>query len=486
MVRRDDKLTLVGSCSRDRTIQIFKKLSADLSLLQTLDDHAGPISQLMFMNKGARLLSSSSDRTVMVRTLAFGADLSMAYVPTRILTLKASPVAFTTMPDDSDTLIISSMDRQIQAYEISTGRHINSIRTSDSEHNDAVVLNALAAKKLQNAPSRSAVVVGASSTDKSIRIYDYDNGSMLMKDHGHTEGVSDVKILQGKEGNLPGTTSIISTGLDGVIMVWELPSRSQRHPEADDPVDLAVNGSVLKLTNASDQPLRRILSRSELSEFQRGSEIAGDSAPQTTPNRDRSPSRLRRKTSRYALSSQPPQMTAPSFPTINPLTPPISTTADILPGIKYSRDRSPTPPTPKITGSTKPRRPSMDARHRTKSAGNLSDLQLTAEQLCKTLRAYRKKIDTSRDALNREIAQELERELGLTIHAISEKTRRYQAASEPMLGDLVDQYTEKLARMIDEKVAISVAKQTKLEHTYLGPDGTEEQLGSPVESVGEG
>ncbi len=378
----------------------------------------------------------------------------MAYVPTRIITLKASPVAFAMVPDNADTLIISSMDRQIQIYEISSGRHINSIKASDSEQNDAVVLNAIAAQRLQNTPFRSTIVVGVASADKSIRIYDYDNGSMLTKEHGHTEGISDIEILQSGESISP-RINLISTGLNGVIMVWELHSRKQRQGEADSSADALLNQSASKLTTPSDQPTRRILTKSELAELQRGSETAADSTPQTPPPRDGSPSRLRKKTSRHILSNPPPKTTAPPLPSLH-LPIPLLSAANTL---QSPRDRSLTPPTPKTAKppSLKPRHPSTHTLHRTKSAGNLSDSHLTTEQLCTTLRAYRKKLTTAAEALPHQSAVELERELQLTARAVGEKTR----GSHDIVGGGTKVYEEELARMIDEKVKISVAKRTQ-------------------------
>lgn len=469
IVRRDEMLTLVGSCSRDRTIQIFKKLCDGLSLLQTLDDHAGAISQLTFSNDGTTLLSSSSDRTVMVRTLVFGAEKYMAYVTTRIITLKASPVAFATMPDNADTLIISSMDRQIQMYEISSGRHINSIKASDSEQNDAVILNAVTAQRLPNIPFPSAVVVGVASADKSIRIYDYDNGSMLIKEHGHTEGISDIATMQSRESN-PQRITLISTGLDGIIMIWELHSRIQRQSDAESPVEAPVSQAVLKLTTASDTPKRRVLTRSELSELQRNSETTGDSTPQTPPPRDGSPSRIRRKTSRHTLSSQPPKLPVPPIPSSN-LSPP---TFSQPTGLKNPQNRPPTPPIPKTAKPAKPRR----TLHRTKSAGKLPDV--TTEKLCTTLRAYRKNLTTANKSLPPDSARELERELHLTARALSDKTRRSPTGGGAAVAGATQLFEEDLARMIDEKIAVSVVKQT-LARITKSTNAGEEASGSESE-----
>ena len=107
---------------------------------------------------------------------------------------------------------------------------------------------------------------------------------------------------------------------------------------------------------------------------------------------------------------------------------------------------------------------------------------MTTEQVCRVLRAYRKKLGTSSEKLRPETIRELETELELTVQALGGRTRR---PSEAVVGDLLDQYSEKLGQMIDERVAASVARQTKFNG---GADvtGEKERQPSVVDVVGEG
>jgi WD40 repeat protein len=60
---------LVASCGRDRTIQLFRKLSDLWVLVQTLDEHSASVCGLFFAENGEKLISCSTDRTVHIRQL---------------------------------------------------------------------------------------------------------------------------------------------------------------------------------------------------------------------------------------------------------------------------------------------------------------------------------------------------------------------------------------------------------------------------------
>lgn len=60
---------LVASCGRDRTIQLFRKLSDLWVLVQTLDEHSASICGLFFAERGEKLISCSTDRTIHIRQL---------------------------------------------------------------------------------------------------------------------------------------------------------------------------------------------------------------------------------------------------------------------------------------------------------------------------------------------------------------------------------------------------------------------------------
>ncbi|KAI9880697.1 MAG: hypothetical protein M1830_001330 [Pleopsidium flavum] len=485
IVDRRDTTTLIASCGRDRVAQLFRKVEDRLEHIQTFDDHVGSITQLLFLESGKKLLSCSSDRTIVIRELvsreAVGAVL-VAYVPSRTLTLRVTPVSMAQPPGQTDTLVVSTIDRQIQQFDLSTGRSIQAFRASDQEGNESVVMDALVLWGNPVASHQLTLLAGVAPTDKSIRLYAYETSSLLTREYGHTEGVTGVALIEAnsKSPSDPAKATLVSTGMDGTIMIWDVSPRSHSLFESVASVELSHNSSPAKELTAVKAPIRRILSKSELAEFFKVPNV--ESRTPIVPRAvNRSPPRMRRKTSRYTLASQP-SIAAPPIPSNRQHPTPLL--ADSL-GYRGSGERSLTPPSP---NSARPRRPSFGSRSRTKSAGNVTEfgsLNMTTEQVCRTLRAYRKKLSTSTDTIPTENARDLETELALTAKAVSERTRRHQASSETTVGDLLDQYSDKLAQMIDERVAMSVAKQTRSD----GPaevNGGKQERPPDVDLVGEG
>ncbi|KKA16819.1 WD repeat protein [Rasamsonia emersonii CBS 393.64] len=425
---------LVVSCGRDRMVQLFKKTEEAFELIQTMDDHVGAVGRVLFMNDGERLLSCSADRTVIIRdraTREADGSIITAFILSKVITLKVSPVSMTLARDDPDTLIVSTIDRQIQRFDVSSGRHIHSFRASDPETNDAVVMSSLIVSS--EIPGHSPrLLVGVSTTDKSIRVYDFDRDTLLTREFGHSEGVSDVMLLESRPSDSAAGTkrTLISTGLDGVVMIWDLSVQQQQVQELSQANIREEDETPAKELTAAKPPLRRILSRSELAGFQR----QDNPAATPTPVRDQSPPRIRRKGSRFSLA--PPTNkngNTTGGDTPSPLPASRRSPASV---ISDGRGRSPSPPSPKakVNGLSRTssisnlHRPSLDFRSRTKNTSEFGSLNMSTEQVCRTLRAYRKKLNGSTEYPR--CAKELQRELDLTIHALGERAKRHQANAD--------------------------------------------------------
>ncbi|CZS98459.1 probable transcriptional repressor rco-1 [Rhynchosporium graminicola] len=443
-----DKCTMIASCSRDRTVQLFRLLSDRWVLMQTLDDHSASVCGLFFAENGEKLISCSTDRTIHIRQLVkkhVGGQEVMGAVPVRIITLKATPVSMTScLADQMGNFVVSLLDRTIATYEISSGRLISSFKVSDNEGQESVVLDSLVMGTPSASPGRPTILAGVSSTDKSVRIYDGSTGSFLDREWGHTASVTDVALLEVPDSD---QKTLISTGADGTIMIWDL---SPKAPELQEPIDTSINRdpSPPKDTASSRPPLRRVLSKAELAEFQRAS-------PLSTPTGNRSPPRaIRKKTSRYGLSTQSPTL-APPVPSVSSKHF-ISASDDS--GIRRPlRNRSRSPPSPKVKENRQPSLATLDSRGRTKSTGNFSEfgtLNMATEQACRTLRAYRKKLLSS-ETVREEALKELDQELRLTAMALGEKNVKSKALSETVLSGLLDTYSDRLVSLFDEKLRLS-------------------------------
>ena len=430
------------SCGRDRTLQLFQKAGEKLLLFQTILDHVASVNKVMFLNEST-LLSSSSDRTICVRTMAFRTDQSIAFLPTRVIALKASPITLSVVPNYPNTIVISTMDRQIHKYDISLGRFTHSFKASDPVSGDSVILSSLLAQDIKIGGSQIRLLLGVSSTDRSIRIYDYDTGSMLTKEHGQTVVSSVVMVQTVGDCGCP-SIYVISTGLDGTVMIWDLIVRSTYPTDTNEAPNKLENMDPWK-SPASAQPLRRILSKCEISDLQRSLDN-GEYSP--TSLRTESPTRLRKETSRYNMNNSAKLAMSP-YSAKHVLSSSSITNSSRR---KIPRDGSPKTPNTLFNTAPKPNRPSIDGRYCTKSNGKLNDLSTSVEQICMSLRALRKQLTSSVESLQWRTAEDLERELNLTLCAMS-GTKRNQTVNEIIGGDSLDEY---IARMIDERLAMKL------------------------------
>ena len=439
-------LTIVATCGRDRTLQLFRKHESRLDLLQTLNDHAAAVGDVKFLDK-ATLISISSDRTIIVRKLAHGEEQSIAFLSIRVITLKASPVSLTAVPAEPNVVSVSTLDRQILRYNVSSGRLLHSFKPSDPMSGDSVMMSSLEVHELDDLATASRLLLGVSSTDKSIRIHEYDSGAMLTREYGQN-AVSAIKLLRRcVQGESP-RNHLVSCGLDGTVMTWGLscnppkPTGSHDTPNGEE--------SPSRQTPPSAQPLRQILSKAELSEFQKSLASQGDTM---TPIRASSSSRVRRKISRYTLAAVP-KISAPAFPL------PVGASLSPANGRiqrQTSQDHSRAPSSQKNAFSSSSKPPSLDSRRRTKSAANLNDLNELGEQMCISLRTFRNRITSSSVAkLEHGTLQELAKELNLTIRALNQNASSKCVGGEPMGADVLDVY---LAKMIDERLSMKAKSQ---------------------------
>jgi WD40 repeat protein len=449
-IHEDDEVVFVACASRDRTVQIFARIAESWDLLQTLDEHVGAVNGVHFSRDGKRLVSSSSDRSIVVRELLSredeGCGMIRAFIMLRAIMLKASPVSVTWDVDQDDVLLVSSIDRQVHRYDIRNGQCLNSFRACDTDGGDAVVLSSLV--HISRGWS-SPLIAGVSSTDKSIRIYE-ENGSLLARDWGHTEGVSDISLIQKVDGDDTGK-SLVTVAVDGTIFIWDLALQSPSRHDLSKSMDLLGPSTPSTDLLVNKPPLRRVFSQSELARFQRGSEDDN-----VTPTANRSP-KLRKKISKFSLA-QTPKLDPPPVPSI----PRESRTPGWQGTFRRNKNRSPSPPSPRNPQIAK-RRASMDVRPRTATKAPVNEfgsLGASTESLCRTLRAYRKRLASSSDTLSSELARDVERELATTARAIGERVKS-KAFDETVMVKLLDQYSERLVTMLDERIAASVAQRVR-------------------------
>lgn len=459
-IHQDDKLTLVATGSRDRMVQLYRKTDEGWNLAQTFDEHKATVTAVMFTRDASYLLSCAGDRTIAVRKLVTregaGESVKVAYVPHRTLILKSAPASMATssaapgsqapaVAAEADTIFVSTAERMVHEYDIQSGQLRSSFRACDTDTSDAAVLDKLVVFKLMDPASSSpepcVFVAGASSTDKSIRVYDH-RGGLVCREWGHTEGITGLARLPGDTTELEGDrgarrTRLVTTGADGTIMLWDFGAAA------------GVDGSctengVFKEMTATKRPLRKALSRTELAQFQRvsnGSPLAhgGDAR-----HAKYGPRISRTKASRPigVAATNGSHATPIRKATDNDDDGAVSPTSS--PSGRMSAPQH-TPAPGRYSSKTLPSRASSESqrRHRARSMGNFQapkfqsypysrsspssrrhsavDLVAYTEDLCQTLHGYRERMSSGHakpSEIDPRLSARLQRELQLTLQAL--------------------------------------------------------------------
>lgn len=454
----DDSSTLVASASRDRTVQIFSREKGRWTLLQTLDEHAGAVLGIQFSQNGTRLVSSSSDRSIVVREMLSreeDGETIRVFAFLRCIAFKSTPVSMTWDADQDDVLIASSVDRQVHKYDLQSGQCLSNFKASDNDGGDAVVLHSLA-----HIPREwgSPLIAGVSSTDKSIRVYD-ESGTLLARDWGHTEGVTDIAFVQpsSMQDEDSREKSLVTVAVDGTIFVWGLTLQSPYRQEMSKSMDgLGTPAQAAPNLLAGKPPLRRVLSQSEIAKFQRSPEESGSG----TPIGNRSPT-LKKKSSKYTLDrTQTPKLDPSPLPSSVRERRNVATSNHTF--LRRKNNTSPSPPASPKTRLTQ-RRGSVDVRSRTNlkaSSNEYGSLAGASESFCRQLKAYRKRLANSTETLDADIVKEVQRELATTARAIGERANTKEL-DETVMTKFLDQYSERLVNILDERIAASVALRTR-------------------------
>lgn len=84
-------------------------------------------------------------------------------------------------------------------------------------------------------------------------------------------------------------------------------------------------------------------------------------------------------------------------------------------------------------------------------------LTVSTDSLCRSLQSYRKKLSSSSDLLALDSVRELERELSLTAKVLAQKHER----SDTVMAKILDQYSERLVGILDEKIEASIARRLR-------------------------
>ncbi|KAK9417533.1 putative WD40-repeat-containing domain protein [Seiridium unicorne] len=431
----DDSRFFIASSGRDRTAQLFHRTSdGQFELFQTLE-FAAKVVQVIIPSPD-KVITCALDRSLQVHEIVSKESEpdELAAFPVRSLPLKASPTSMVMAPDGK-SIIVSLLDRSVCIYDIETGKLSTSFKCADETGVESVVLDSLICRPATE--KEPAFLLGLSNTDKSIRVYDASTGSFLDREWGHTEAITGVTLVQ----ETGGCKKIVSVGSDGTIMIWRLDLQEQLTGSVSrDP------SPVKDALTAVRAPLRRVLSKADLAEFQRPSSASGRRSPRSPPRT------LSKRRSLFNLNSSGPLRTPTSTLQLSP-----SAIEEGTPTRRTSTgSRTSSPPvSPK---SRSARRPSLPALNKTKSNSSLRgsmNLTMATEQICRNLRSYRKKLDTGGESISENVLAELDQELRLTSLALGDRAKQSRELGNSLLDGILDQYSARLASMLDEKLRLN-------------------------------
>ncbi|KAK4990699.1 hypothetical protein LTR66_006740 [Elasticomyces elasticus] len=463
-------VALFVSSSRDRVIQVFKKTQDSTQLLQTLDEHVGSVTGLLFLKSGMRLLSCSTDRTIVIREALMkeNENAPFGFLVKRTITLKATPLCMASYHQE-DILLVSTVDRCVSLVNTRSGHIIYSFKAGDGDGNDAVAMSSIVCM-----PSilGSAVIAGVSSSDKSVRIYS-EGGELLTRDWGHTEGVTGMAIINPEAHDTSSCTDqlLVTVAADGTIFLWSTTLSYASSRDLAKQVDGRSESPAIRDLTAARTPLRKIISPSDLVRYSKAKD--DDPVSSTNAASGARSSGLCKNTSRTRFSISESSQSTP----VRTFRASFARSTNR----KSPRHRSPSSSSPGSMKLSNVNRPFMDLHTRAKStdavtlASNSSSsfgtLSASTEQVCRMLRTYRKKLVTSTDPVPPNSLHELERELSLTARVVSQKAKG-KPLDEEDVARLLDQYSERLVGLLDEKIKASVEREVR--------ESASPALGSPI------
>lgn len=481
--------SLLASSGRDRSIQIFERVSEEVKLVQTLDDHVGAVNGISFSEEGQKLLSISSDRTVIMRESITGSiqgKHGTAYVPIKTINLKSTPLSLALSSESDGSFAVSTADKHVFRYALHCGSLLASFKVNDQDEGESVNLSRIVQLPCLQGP---LVIGGVAGADKSIRLYD-ESGRLLGRDYGHTEGLSGITVV--RDPNDEGKVSLVTVSTDGSIFIWDLRLPSDRPGAYPSPLNSPVT-AVKNASLANRPPLRRVISSAELVKLQGSQEHEGRFVLPARRDRSQSPKRKPPKLSilqpplldagqrhRESRSEPPTDDMDPEDAegqhssherTASPTSTNRSKKAQTLP--RSLRRQSSFPTTSLECAETTARNKRMNQTRKacfgsgsgssgstsantaynaqiTKTNGGTNSLKNCTMQICRSLHTFRRRLNTSAEVLPMEEVKELEKELTLTARALADKVAR--KSETVMVGQLLNQYSERIVDMLDEKI----------------------------------
>lgn len=226
-----DEYEFFSSISRDRMIQIFYRLKTEelsqWDILQTFPTHTGNLLKLHYHN--SRIYVCSTDRTISIHKIEF-IDGQILVIQEKIITLKNSPIS---MKFFGDSLVVSTNDKNLLIYNNDDGFDFQrSIKLYNDKTNESLLI--------ENFVVHGNILI-ISSSDKSIRAFNFNSGKPLSVCWGHLDSILHLFMNDDKD-------QVYSIGSDGCLFKWNLVLLTETASTPfDHKVDLPIDQETLPL-----------------------------------------------------------------------------------------------------------------------------------------------------------------------------------------------------------------------------------------------
>lgn len=217
------------SAWRDRSVLVHSG-SETWELRHSLSHHRLGVNYSRFFDQ-RKFITSSLDRTVVIQEIEAGSGA--------IETIRTIHLARTHAVDveiAADSLIISTSDRQILLYDLTSGDLLHAYKSADSS--ELITLGNIGLSKSLTFPplmkvktvgspapqgqTRSRTLLAGAGNDKSIRLYDHETGTLLSTKWSHAESITGLLWLPTTDESEKTKQAFVTAGSDGCVVIWEL------------------------------------------------------------------------------------------------------------------------------------------------------------------------------------------------------------------------------------------------------------------------
>ncbi|KAG9453880.1 hypothetical protein H6P81_006784 [Aristolochia fimbriata] len=229
-------LHLLASGGRDHVIHVYD-VKRDCHPIGSFEDHSGAVTSVKFTHNGSKVLSSSVDRSVLLRVVEVTNDQLKILHDHSLQIVTHAPIYDMAIEPVSQSVVTVGQDKKMNVFDFGAGKFIKAFK-QDPDCGEPI--------KISIDPSGGYVV--CSYSNKSLGIYDIDTGKLITQSMGHSEVVTGVIFL-------PDHKHIISVGGDGCIFIWKMPAllmSKMTHSAVNQAVPLTSSTSEVMVMSEAD------------------------------------------------------------------------------------------------------------------------------------------------------------------------------------------------------------------------------------------